>query len=65
MIERGLELLAHTLVQIAKNPSLSTERAELRTALVIEQYFRLTQPEHERAGSISGTPQAPGVGVGH
>lgn len=68
MMGHGIDLLAHALVGISRNPNLSVERAEVRVSMVIEQYFHLTSDgvlrEQDRAGSISGTPKAPGVGAG-
>ena len=62
----GLELLSHSIVSMVKNPNLSQERAEIRVLLVLEQYFHLTSDglEYDRAGTLSGTPKAPGVGAG-
>lgn len=42
MMAPGIDLLAHALVGISRNPSLSVERAEVRVSMIIEQYFRLT-----------------------
>ena len=66
MMSPGLDLLVHAVVGISRNPNLSQERAEIRVLLVLEQYFHLTSDgmEYDRAGTLSGTPKAPGVGVG-
>ena len=64
MIEPGIDLLAHALISMARNPNLSIEQAALRAALVIDQYFHLSNDTARTARSDTRQPVKAGPVVG-